>query len=174
MNNFNVLVLFELGATHTFITRRIVTKIGMEVKIIEKRVHNWNSDDFDSKIGNQKLCRWRFRNRQQNCIAADLEIGSQKLCRYQFRNQEPKTASLPIQKSVAKNCVATNSEIRSQKLHRYRFRNQQPKTTSLLIQISAAKLCRCRFLKSAVIMESFRLYFSLFLGVYNKSAAEFS
>lgn len=60
MNNFNVLVLFKLGATHMFITRRIVTKIGTKVKIIEKGVHNWNFDDFNSKIGSQKLRRWRF------------------------------------------------------------------------------------------------------------------
>jgi len=30
INNFHMLVLFELGATHSFITRRIVTKYGEE------------------------------------------------------------------------------------------------------------------------------------------------
>jgi hypothetical protein len=37
MNNFNVLLLFELCATHSFIIKRIVTKIGKGVKIIEKK-----------------------------------------------------------------------------------------------------------------------------------------
>jgi hypothetical protein len=36
MNNINVLV-FELGATHSLITRRIVTKIGKGVNVIEKK-----------------------------------------------------------------------------------------------------------------------------------------
>jgi hypothetical protein len=44
MNNFNVLMLFELGVTHSFITRRIVTKMGKRVKTIKKGVHNWNFD----------------------------------------------------------------------------------------------------------------------------------
>jgi len=44
MNNFNVFMLFELGVTHSFITRRIVTKMGKRVKTIKKRVHNWNFD----------------------------------------------------------------------------------------------------------------------------------
>jgi hypothetical protein len=39
MNNINVLVfeLGELGATHSLITRRIVTKIGKGVNVIEKK-----------------------------------------------------------------------------------------------------------------------------------------
>jgi hypothetical protein len=37
MNNFNVFMLFELGVTHSFITRRIVTKIGKRVKTIKKK-----------------------------------------------------------------------------------------------------------------------------------------
>ena len=36
MNNFKVHVLFDPCATHSFIARRIVTKIGQEVKIIGK------------------------------------------------------------------------------------------------------------------------------------------
>jgi hypothetical protein len=48
MNNFNVLVLFELGVTHSFFTRRIVTENREGVKIIEKGIHNWN---FDRKRG---------------------------------------------------------------------------------------------------------------------------
>ena len=37
MKNFNVLVLFELGATHLFNTRRICEQNG-------KGVRNWNSN----------------------------------------------------------------------------------------------------------------------------------
>jgi len=37
MNNFNVLMFFELGATHLFSIRRIVTKM-------ERRIRNWNFD----------------------------------------------------------------------------------------------------------------------------------
>ena len=37
MNNLNVYVLFDLGATHSFIIRRIVTKLGMGVEVVEKR-----------------------------------------------------------------------------------------------------------------------------------------
>jgi len=78
----------------------------------------------NSEIGNQKLCRCRFRNRQRklrrcrfrhrepNCVSADSKIGS-------------KTAALPIQKSAAKMC-------------RCRFRNQQWKTVSLSIPKSTA------------------------------------
>jgi len=36
MNNFNVHVLFDSGATHSFIARRIVTKLRKGVEIIEK------------------------------------------------------------------------------------------------------------------------------------------
>jgi hypothetical protein len=36
MNNLNVHVLFDLGATHSFIARRIVTKLGMGVEVVEK------------------------------------------------------------------------------------------------------------------------------------------
>jgi hypothetical protein len=67
--------------------------------------------------------------------------------------------SLPIQKSATKNCVVADSEINS-------------KTVSLPIQKSAenciaanseidSQLCRCRFLKLAAMVESFRLYFFL-------------
>lgn len=37
MNNFNVHVLFDSGVTYSFITRRIITKIGKRVKVIEKK-----------------------------------------------------------------------------------------------------------------------------------------
>jgi hypothetical protein len=43
MNNFNVHVLFDPGVTHSFIARRIVTKIERG-ESNRKRVHNWNSD----------------------------------------------------------------------------------------------------------------------------------
>jgi hypothetical protein len=43
MNNFNVHVLFDLSVTHSFIARRIVTKIERG-ESNRKRVHNWNSD----------------------------------------------------------------------------------------------------------------------------------
>jgi len=36
MNNFNVHVLFNSGATHSFIAKRIVTKLRKGVKIVEK------------------------------------------------------------------------------------------------------------------------------------------
>jgi hypothetical protein len=36
MNNFNVHVLFDPGATHSFIARRIVTKLRKGVEVIEK------------------------------------------------------------------------------------------------------------------------------------------
>jgi hypothetical protein len=36
MNNFNVHVLFDPGATHSFIARRIVTKLRKGVEIVEK------------------------------------------------------------------------------------------------------------------------------------------
>jgi hypothetical protein len=51
---------------------------------------------------------------------------------------------MPIQKPAAKLCCC-------------RFKNQQPKTVSLSIQ------------KSAAMVESFRLYFSFFVGVYIKT-----
>jgi len=37
----------------------------------------------------------------KNCVAANSEIGSQELFRCRFRNRQPKTMSLPIQKSTA-------------------------------------------------------------------------
>ena len=37
MNNFNMHMLFDPGTTHSFIVRRIITKIGKGVKIIKKR-----------------------------------------------------------------------------------------------------------------------------------------
>jgi hypothetical protein len=43
MNNFNVHVLFDPSVTHSFIARRIVTKIERG-ESNRKRVHNWNSD----------------------------------------------------------------------------------------------------------------------------------
>jgi hypothetical protein len=43
MNNFNVYVLFDPSVTHSFIARRIVTKIARG-ESNRKRVHNWNSD----------------------------------------------------------------------------------------------------------------------------------
>ena len=36
MNNFNVHVLFDPGATHSFIAKRIVTKLRKGVEIVEK------------------------------------------------------------------------------------------------------------------------------------------
>ena len=36
MNNFNVHMLFDSGATHSFIARRIVTKLRKGVEVIEK------------------------------------------------------------------------------------------------------------------------------------------
>ena len=36
INNLNVHVLFDLGTTHSFIVKRIVTKLGMRVKVVEK------------------------------------------------------------------------------------------------------------------------------------------
>jgi len=36
MNNFNVHVLFDPGATHSFIARRIVTKLRKGVEVVEK------------------------------------------------------------------------------------------------------------------------------------------
>jgi hypothetical protein len=36
MNNFNVYVLFDLGATYSFIASRIVTKLGKGVEIVKK------------------------------------------------------------------------------------------------------------------------------------------
>jgi len=36
MNNFNVHVLFDPGATHSFIVRRIVTKLRKGVEVVEK------------------------------------------------------------------------------------------------------------------------------------------
>jgi hypothetical protein len=36
MNNFNVHVLFDPGATHSFIARRVVTKLRMRVEIVKK------------------------------------------------------------------------------------------------------------------------------------------
>ena len=36
MNNLNVHVLFDPGAIHLFITRRIVTKLGKRVEVVEK------------------------------------------------------------------------------------------------------------------------------------------
>ena len=36
MNNFNVHVLFDPGATHSFIARRIVTKLRNGVEVVEK------------------------------------------------------------------------------------------------------------------------------------------
>jgi hypothetical protein len=36
MNNLNVHVLFDLGATHSFIARTIFTKLGMRVEVVEK------------------------------------------------------------------------------------------------------------------------------------------
>ena len=36
MNNFNVHVLFDPGTTHSFIARRIVTKLRKGVKVVEK------------------------------------------------------------------------------------------------------------------------------------------
>ena len=36
MNNFNVHVLFDPGATHSFIDKRIVIKLGKGVKVVEK------------------------------------------------------------------------------------------------------------------------------------------
>jgi hypothetical protein len=83
-----------------------------------------------------------------------------------------KTPSLLIQKSTI-NYAAADSKISNQKLCCCRFRNRQPKTFPLPIQKSAAKLCRCRFRNrqptvpvpiqnSAAMVESFRLYFSLF------------
>ena len=36
MNNFNMHVLFDPGATHLFIAKRIVTKLRKRVQIVEK------------------------------------------------------------------------------------------------------------------------------------------
>ena len=36
INNFNVHVLFDLGATHSFIARKIVNKLGKGVEVVEK------------------------------------------------------------------------------------------------------------------------------------------
>jgi len=44
MNNFNMHVLFDLGATYSFIAKRIIAKLRMGVGVVEKGVHNWNSN----------------------------------------------------------------------------------------------------------------------------------
>jgi len=59
---------------------------------------------------------------------------------------------LSIQKSAAKTCVAADSEIS----------NKNYVASDLEI---SSQLCLCRFLKSATMVVSFQLYFSLFLGV---------
>ena len=51
MNNFNVLVLFDLGATHPFIARKIVTKLGEISGSNRKGFCNWN---FDGEHGWKK------------------------------------------------------------------------------------------------------------------------
>jgi hypothetical protein len=49
----------------------------------------------------------------ENYVAADSEVGSQ-LCCCQFKNWQPRTMTLPIQRSVVKNCVAADSNIDNQ------------------------------------------------------------
>jgi len=44
INNLNVHVLFNPGATHSFIARKIVNKLGKRSRSGRKRVRNWNSD----------------------------------------------------------------------------------------------------------------------------------
>jgi hypothetical protein len=51
----------------------------------------------------------------------------------QFRNRQPKTVSLPIQKSTAKNSVAADSEIDSQNF------------SAADSEFGSQKVCRCRF-----------------------------
>jgi hypothetical protein len=68
-----------------------------------------------------------------NTCKFNLEIGSQKQCRCRFRNRQPKTVSLPIQKSTAKNSVAADSEIDSQNF------------SAADSEFGSQKVCRCRF-----------------------------
>jgi hypothetical protein len=61
--------------------------------------------------------------------------------------------SLSIKKSTTTNFVVVDSQ----------FDSENYTTSDSEIN---SQLCRCRFLKSTAMMKSFRLYFSLILGVY--------
>jgi hypothetical protein len=50
----------------------------------------------------------------ENYVAADSEVGSQELCCCQFKNWQPRTMTLPIQRSAVKNSVAADSNIDNQ------------------------------------------------------------
>jgi len=97
----------------------------------------------DSEISSQKLCCCLFRNRQWelrhyrpinqklNCAAANSEISNQ-LGRCRFRDRQPKTASLPIQKSAMRTVPVPTHKLVA-KLCRCRCRDRQPKTMLLPI-----------------------------------------
>jgi hypothetical protein len=74
-----------------------------------------------------------------------------------IQKSAPKIASLPIQKSTAKSFAAVNSKIGS-------------RTTMMSIQKSTAKNMPLLIQKLAVMVKSFRLFFYLFLCVYNVNA----
>jgi hypothetical protein len=85
-----------------------------------------------------KITSLSIQKSAANYVAADSEIGNQKLCRCRFRNRQP---FVPL--SAAKNCVAADSEIGTQKLFRYRFRNRQQNCVVAYLKISTQKQCRC-------------------------------
>jgi hypothetical protein len=74
----------------------------------------------------------------------------------QFRNRQPKTVSLPIQKSTAKNSVAADSEIDSQNF------------SAADSEFGSQKVCRCRLRNRQQKWShfSFTSFFFVFLGVY--------
>jgi hypothetical protein len=76
-----------------------------------------------------------------------IQKSTQKLYRCRFRNQHESYAT-------------ANSEICSHKLCHCRFWNR-PKNFGAIDSEIGNQLCRCRFLKSIAMMESFWLYFFL-------------
>jgi len=154
-------------------------------KILPLLIHKSTAKKYtvaDSEIDSQKLRCCLFRNRQRelrhyrpinrkpNCAAANSEISSQ-LGRCRFRDRQPKTASLPIQKSAMRTAPVPTHKLPA-KLCRCRFRDRQPKTLPLPIQRTAATNCVAANSEIGNDGGVISVYFFFFGGCFQKPKVE--